>query len=65
MPPISPLPYQTTLVFQSLELMYAFKHDIACAEFYVERDMIAFVGFFTQEQVDLAITKYNAGVVKS
>lgn len=51
---------QTTLLFPSLQLMYAFKHEIACSEFYVERDIITFVGFFTQDQVDLAVTKYNA-----
>jgi hypothetical protein len=51
---------QTMLVFESLEKMYDFKHEIACQEFYIERDAKAFVGFFTPEQVLLAITKYNA-----
>jgi hypothetical protein len=51
---------QTTLLFPSLQSMYDFKHKIACTEFYVVRDAITFVGFFTPEQVDLAVTKYNA-----
>ena len=41
-------------------MMYAFKHVIACAEFYIDRDRVAFVGFFTREQIDLAVTSYKA-----
>jgi hypothetical protein len=52
--------FQTKLLFHSLQMMYEFKHEIACNEFYVERDVITFVGFFTKEQVDLAVIKYNA-----
>jgi hypothetical protein len=40
--------------------MYEFKHEIACAEFYIDRDTMAFVGFFTKEQIDLAVTTYKA-----
>jgi hypothetical protein len=40
--------------------MYQFKHEIVCTEFYIDRDTRAFVGFFTREQVVLAVTKYNA-----
>jgi hypothetical protein len=50
----------TILLFQSLQMMYSFKHEIACTEFYIERDAMAFVGFFTKEQVELAVTTYNA-----
>jgi hypothetical protein len=51
---------QTMLLFPSLQLMYAFKHEIVCMDFYIDRDTRAFVGFFTREQVVLAATKYNA-----
>lgn len=60
MPPTIYSQLQTTLLFQSLQMMYDFKHEIACTEFYVDRDTMAFVGIFTTEQVDLAVTKYNA-----
>jgi hypothetical protein len=60
MTPKITLQIQTKLLFKSIESMYAFKHQIACSEFYVERDVASFVGFFTQDQVDLAVTKYNA-----
>ncbi|MFL5742143.1 MAG: hypothetical protein ACJ75B_18110 [Flavisolibacter sp.] len=60
MPPTSNSQVQTRLLFQTLQSMYAFKHEIACSEFYVERDVISFVGLFTQDQIDLAVIKYNA-----
>ena len=60
MPPTINSKLQTTLLFPSLQTMYAFKHTIACAEFYVDRDAITFVGVFTAEQIDLALTEYNA-----
>jgi hypothetical protein len=41
-------------------MMYEFKHEIACTEFYVDRDAMTFVGFFTTEQIHLAVTKYRA-----
>ena len=65
MPPTTNAQLQTTLSFQSLESMYAFKHQIACAEFYVDRDRVAFVGFFTREQIDFAVTTYNAAATIS
>jgi hypothetical protein len=60
MPPTINSKVQTTLLFPSLQLMYQFKHEIVCTEFYIDRDTRAFVGFFTREQVVLAVTKYNA-----
>jgi hypothetical protein len=51
---------QTMLLFESIETMYCFKHEIACREFYIDRDAKAFVGFFTHDQVLLAINKYKA-----
>jgi hypothetical protein len=60
MVPNNDVQMETMLLFQSLQLMYNFKHEITCSEFYVDRDAMSFVGFFTTEQVHLAVTKYNA-----
>jgi hypothetical protein len=58
--PNSDTQIQTMLLFKSLQLMYDFKHEITCTEFYVDRDAMSFVGFFTTAQLHLAVTKYNA-----
>jgi hypothetical protein len=58
-PPVDS-PIQTMLLFDSIQLMYEFKHKISCTEFYIDRDAMSFVGVFTTEQVDLAVAEYNA-----
>lgn len=53
---------QLSLLFKSGEVMTAFKRECACPDFYIDRDAIAIVGFFTNEQVQRAITKYEARI---
>jgi hypothetical protein len=50
----------TILVFTSLADLSAFKHGCACDDFYVDRDLLSLVGNFTEEQVELAVSKYQA-----
>lgn len=53
---------QLRLLFKSGEVMTAFKRECTCPDFYIDRDAIAIVGFFTNEQVQMALTKYEAKI---
>jgi hypothetical protein len=50
------------LVFSSLADISSFKHECHCQDFYVDRDRLRLVGNFTEEQILLAVNKYNASV---
>lgn len=51
---------QISLFFQSATAISLFKQESACQDFYIDRDAVAIVGFFTEEQIRLALTKYEA-----
>ena len=59
MPSILPV-IQVRLHFKSLESISAFKHECACGDFYIDRDELTLVGSFTEEQVAIALGKYDA-----
>lgn len=51
---------QLSLFFGSTAAISLFKQECGCQDFYIDRDAVALVGFFTEEQVCLALTKYAA-----
>lgn len=51
---------QITLIFPSAAAIAQFKQEPFCCDFYIERDAMAVVGFFTEEQIQLALKKYDA-----
>jgi hypothetical protein len=48
------------LVFRSLADISKFKHECVCNDFYVDRDLLTMVGKFSKEQIQMAVSKYNA-----
>ena len=58
--PIVISPEQVVLLFQSITAISAFKHESACNDFYIVRDVLMMVGAFQPGQVQLAIKKYEA-----
>lgn len=58
-----PLPIpkkQASLYFNSTAAISLFKQEAACQDFYIDRDAVALIGFFTEAQIRLALTKYEA-----
>jgi hypothetical protein len=53
---------ESAIFFLSNEAILSFKHECACNDFYIDRDAIALVGFFTQEQIQMAIERYGASI---
>ena len=58
------MPFTSTLKkaiirFPSLVDLSNFKHDCACADFYVDRDALTLVGSFTEEQLQIANYSYG------
>lgn len=57
--PLSIPKKQVKLYFKSAAAISLFKLEAACKDFYIDRDALAMVGFFTEEQLRLAVTKYE------
>jgi hypothetical protein len=55
---------ESSIVFPSNEAISSFKHECQCNDFYIDRDAMTLVGFFTDEQIKLATEKFEA-VVKA
>jgi hypothetical protein len=51
---------ESTLLFPSNKAISEFKHKCGCNDFYIDRDSLTLVGFFTQEQIQLAAEKFGA-----
>lgn len=50
---------QISLFFTSAAAISQFKQESGCQDFYIERDALAVVGHFTEEQIGLAVAKYE------
>ena len=57
--PLSIPKKQVSLFFKSAAAISQFKQESAAQDFYIDRDALAMVGFFTDEQLRLAVTKYK------
>ena len=51
---------ESFLVFPSNKAISDFKHECGCNDFYIDRDELTLVGFFTEEQIKLAIVNFGA-----
>lgn len=51
---------QRSLLFKSTAAISLFKKEAGCQDFYIDRDAVSVVGFFTEEQISLALKKYEA-----
>jgi len=51
---------KVTLSFRSLDDLSAFKKEVTCGDFYIDRDELTLVGSFTEEQLKKATGKYLA-----
>jgi len=51
---------ESFLVFPSNKAISDFKHECGCNDFYIDRDKLTLVGFFTEDQIRLATVKFGA-----
>ena len=53
---------QVTICFNSVTSISKFKHECGCSDFYIDRDQLTMVGYFTEDQIRLAMSKYAASL---